>query len=110
MALREKLVCMAGNRTDAADVNDASTETEESLEQIIYKELAELKLKVATLTKGLEKKEQQLKSQTLRLSHIMENDSKVGFYTGFPSYKVLDACYDFLGPACCLLPCSHVRF
>ena len=29
----------------------------------------------------------------------MDNDSKFAFYTGFPSYKVLDSCYTFLGPA-----------
>ena len=57
-----------------------------------------MKLKVAILTKELEKKEQ-LRSQALRLSHIMDNDSKVAFYTGFPSYKVLDACYTFLVPS-----------
>ena len=89
---------MAGDRTDVAEVNDASTQTEESLEQIT-EELAELKLKVATLTTELEKQEQQLRSQTLWLSHKMENESKVAFYAGFPSYKVLDACYTFLGPA-----------
>ena len=60
-----RTVSMAGDRTDAAEVNDASTQTEESLEQIT-EELAELKLKVATLTKELEKKEQQLRSQTIR--------------------------------------------
>ena len=73
------------------------TQTKESLEQFT-EELAELRLKVAKLTKELEKNEQQLRSQTLRLSHRMEKDSKVAFYTGFPSYEVLDACYTFLGP------------
>ena len=37
---------MAGNHTDAAEVNDAFTQTEESLEQI-KEELAKLKLKFA---------------------------------------------------------------
>ena len=86
-------VSMAGDHTDAADdVSDASTQTEDSLQQLT-EELTELKLKVDTLTKELEKKEQQLRSQTLRLSHIVDNDVKVAFYTGFPSYKVLDSCY-----------------
>ena len=56
-------VCMAGDHTDAADdISDASTQTEESLQQLT-EELVELKLKVETLTKELEKKEQQLRSQ-----------------------------------------------
>ena len=39
-------VSMADDRTDAAEVNDVSTQTEQSLEQITD-ELAELKLKFA---------------------------------------------------------------
>ena len=51
---------MAGDHTGAAaNVNDAFTRTEESLQQIM-EELAELKLKVATVGKELEKKEQHL--------------------------------------------------
>ena len=43
--------CVAGDHIDAApEVSDASTQTEESLNQIT-EEVAELKLKVATLTK-----------------------------------------------------------
>ena len=60
---------MAVDRTDVSEVNDASTQTEESLEQIT-EGLAELKLKVATLATELEKKEKQLRSQRLRLSRI----------------------------------------
>ena len=33
----------------------------------------------------------------LRLSHIKENDKKVCFYTCFPSYKALEACFLLLG-------------
>lgn len=33
------------------------------------------------------------------LSNIADNDKKVSFYTGFPSYKALMAFYKFLGPA-----------
>ena len=35
----------------------------------------------------MEKKEQQLRRQTLRLSHIMENDSKVAFVLLSPRTK-----------------------
>ena len=35
----------------------------------------------------------------LRLEDIAGDDAKVAFYTGFPSYAHLKACFDFLGPA-----------
>ena len=34
-----------------------------------------------------------------RLSSICNDDSKIAFYTGFPDYKTLMACFNFLGPA-----------
>lgn len=33
------------------------------------------------------------------LESIASDDSKVAFYTGFPSYDHLKICFDFLGPA-----------
>jgi len=33
------------------------------------------------------------------LSNIKDDDFKILFYTGFPSYATLMACYEFLGPA-----------
>ena len=42
---------------------------------------------------------QKLVSSTFRLSNIMQNDQKILFYTGFPNYYTLKACYDCLGPA-----------
>ena len=35
----------------------------------------------------------------LHLEDIAGDDAKVAFYTGFPSYAHLKACFDFLGPA-----------
>jgi hypothetical protein len=35
----------------------------------------------------------------LRVTQIENDDTKVSFYTGFPSYKHFKACFDFLGPA-----------
>ena len=34
-----------------------------------------------------------------RLESLKSDDSKVAFYTGFPSYAHLKACFDFFGPA-----------
>ena len=42
----------------------------------------------------------------LRLSNIKDDETKVTFYTGFPSFSTLKACYDFLGPSVDLLKYS----
>ena len=75
---------------------DACVQTEESMQQV-KKEPAELNLKFDEQSKELEKKEVKIRNEILRLSHIKENDKKVCFYTGFPSYKALEACFLFLG-------------
>ncbi len=69
-------------------------------------------------------KHQKLKHQKERqkfcLANISHDDSKICFYTGFPSYLALKACYSFLGPAITSLsyssktegrkfPCGHLR-
>ena len=38
-------------------------------------------------------------SSRFSLESIASDDSKVAFYTGFPSYDHLKICFDFLGPA-----------
>ena len=43
--------------------------------------------------------EQELAEQKFRLFNIVDNNSKVTFYTGFPSYGALQAFYKYLGPA-----------
>ena len=43
--------------------------------------------------------EKQLTSQLFRLSNMIDEPQKVLFYTGFPDYATLRACYDYLGPA-----------
>ena len=42
--------------------------------------------------------EQNLEMSRFRLASIASDDQKVTFYTGFPSYKALMACFKFLGP------------
>ena len=42
--------------------------------------------------------EQILEMSRFRLASIASDDQKVTFYTGFPSYKELMACFKFLGP------------
>ena len=42
--------------------------------------------------------EQNLEISRFRLASIASDDQKVTFYTGFPSYKALMACFKFLVP------------
>ena len=57
-------------------------------------ELNRLIKRVAELEKELVKHQH----AAFRLENIAEDDAKVLFYTGFPSYAHLKACFDFLGP------------
>ena len=42
--------------------------------------------------------EQELGAQKFRLCDIVNDDVKVVFYTGFPSYGALEGFYQYLGP------------
>ena len=44
-------------------------------------------------------RDSELNHTRFRLQTIASDDAKVAFYTGFPSYAHLKACFDFLGPA-----------
>ena len=56
------------------------------------KKIAMLENQVETLTKEHD-------SMQFRLVNISHNDKMVKFYTGFPSFASLKACFKFLGPA-----------
>ena len=43
--------------------------------------------------------ESKLKGAQLRISSVEYDDKVIQFYTGFTSYKLFKACFDFLGPA-----------
>ena len=38
------------------------------------------------------------RARTLEIDNILKDDSKVQFYTGFPSKEHLQICFEFLGP------------
>lgn len=59
----------------------------------------ECKAELAKVTEELTQLKHQIERQKFRLANISHHDSKICFYTGFPSYLSLKACYDFLGPA-----------
>ena len=58
-----------------------------------------LRSKVLNLEKKLEEVEKKVKAAKFTLSNIKDDDSKVSFYTGFPSFSTLRAFFYFLGPA-----------
>ena len=45
----------------------------------------------------------------LCIKQIKDNDKLVNFYTGFPSFLHLLACFEFLGPAVAILPYDPTR-
>ncbi len=60
----------------------------------------ECKAELTKLMDEVAKLKHQKERQKFRLANISHDDSKICFYTGFPSYKLaLKACYSFLGPA-----------
>ena len=61
--------------------------------------MKKLTTKVEILEQQLELTKQTLDRQKFRLSNMADNDKMVAFYTGFPSYACLKACFNFLGPA-----------
>lgn len=38
-------------------------------------------------------------SSKFRLANIASSDQDIQFYTGFPNYASLNACFEYLGPA-----------
>ena len=59
---------------------------------LLLKELTE---KVEMLEDELRMVKSSLEKQRLRLANIASNEKMVAFYTGFPSYFVLEFCFNF---------------
>ncbi len=92
---RQNLPVNPNTRVVQTSVEDDDESTVEQLQ----KEITELKSKLEGVTVQMEKKELQIKSECLRLSHIKDDKKLVSFYTSFQTYEILEACYTFLGPA-----------
>ena len=65
-------------------VRDISTQTDES-SRLVEEELTVLTERIAALELQVKSLEQELAEQKFRPFNIVDNDSKVTFYTGFPS-------------------------
>ena len=79
----------------------ATVDSDMNMDLIGEEIMAENKLlrqTICTLKQQLTVLEQNLEVSRFRLASIASDDQKVTFYTGFPSYKALMACFKFLGP------------
>ena len=79
----------------ATTVCDEATNTDNEYDTV----MSALQERVEILEKELLQTKNDLLKQQFRLSNIADNDKKVSFYTGFPSYSALKACFEFLGPS-----------
>ena len=66
---------------------------------ITYRDIQSILTRTNHLETRVLQLEQQLNSQLFRLSNIADDPQKILFYTGFPDYASLRACFDYLGPA-----------
>lgn len=78
--------------SESEEETDKSLSTQTDLAMEEMDTLVSLRDRVAVLEDRLEKAQ-------FRLCNITDDDSKVTFYTGFPSFSTLNAFFIFLGPA-----------
>ena len=89
------------NNSDEAEelTRDISVNTEPDWDS----EISQLKKKINLIEEMkmvLQKRQAELlEHYCFRSSSIYNDDSKIAFYTGFPDYKTLMTCFNFLGPA-----------
>lgn len=77
---------------DDTEAEGIHVSTQTDVCQLHLEEIADLQSKVISLEKKLEKAK-------FRLDNIKDDDGKITFYTGFPSFLSLKAFYTFLGPS-----------
>ena len=76
----EQVITPANVSTQVELISDDSAKVQELTERVIYLE-------------------RQLEFKRFRLTNIAGNNNDILFYTGFPNYATLIACYNYLGPA-----------
>ena len=93
-ALNDNEKCSKVN--DSVSTTDAST-----LTTLVGEDTEALVKECELLRRDLADCEAKLKAAEFRISSVMYayDDKKIQFYTGFPSYKLFKAWYDFLRPA-----------
>ena len=79
-------------------------------DEIDNEEIVKLKEKINQLEEEITMLQKEVVSNSkLRLSTVVDDDAKIAFYTGFPSYDHLKICFDFLGPAALMLQYRHSK-
>ena len=61
--------------------------------------IEEMEHQISDSTKENSVPRSKISSSKFTIGNIATCDKKVSFYTGFPSYGSLKACFDFLGPS-----------
>ena len=82
------------DKNDSVNTKDAST-----LTAVVGEEIEALVNECELLRRDLADCQSKLKAAELQISSVIYDDKKIQFYTGFATYKLFKACYDFLGPA-----------
>ena len=73
-------------------MKDVAVSTEPDELHFLQSKVVQLELELSTLQKGLTR-------PAFSIDQIAHNDHHVLFYTGFATFKQLETCFDFLGPA-----------
>ena len=90
---RPCIVQLSDNASDDSEeqnARDVSTQTDAS-SMLIEEEITAAAERIAALELKVKSLEQELGAQKFRLCNIVNDDVKVAFYTGFPSYGALEA-------------------
>lgn len=70
-----------------------------TLTDVTSKDVEALETECEQLKRSLEESQAKLKTNEFRVDSIKHDDKQFQFYTGFPSYRMFKACFDFLSPA-----------
>ena len=77
-----------------APTNSVITSTD-----VTGKDIEALETECEQLKRSLEENQAKLKAAEFRVDSIKHDDKQIHYYTGFSSYRIFKACFDFLGPA-----------
>ena len=65
---------------------------------VTLRDLQELEKKLPVLENEMRILKEKFDHMQFRLANISHDDKMVAFYTGFPSFATMKACFEYLGP------------
>ncbi len=89
-------ICKETNLSDSEESEVSSSDITPTAD--IAVQTAESMSSFSQLQAEVTELKQKLDSSLFRVSNISQDDQKIQFYTGFPNYSTLVACYEFLDP------------